>query len=66
MTHVRHFYVDNLLGNVKETTEVAKVGRGDYPVGSVIQLVLDEDKQALAQLEETVKTLKASVDPESK
>jgi hypothetical protein len=42
MTHVRHFYVDNLLGNVKETAAVAQVGKGDYPVGSVIQLVPTE------------------------
>lgn len=42
MTHVRHFYVDNLLGNIDETVKVAQVGKGDYPVGSVIQLVPTE------------------------
>ena len=39
MTPVRHFFVDNLLGKVKETVAVAEKGRGDYPVGSVLQLV---------------------------
>lgn len=42
MTHVRHFYVDNLLGNVKGTVAIAQVGKGVYPVGSVIQLVPTE------------------------
>lgn len=42
MTHVRHFYVDNLLGNVQATAAVAKEGKGDYPVGSVIQLIPTE------------------------
>lgn len=42
MTHVRHFYVDNLLGNIQGTVDVAKVGKGDYPVGSVIQLIPTE------------------------
>ena len=31
MTPVRHFYVDNLLGNVEATAAVAKAGKGDYP-----------------------------------
>lgn len=42
MTHVRHFYVDNLLGKLDETVKVAEAGRGDYPVGSVIQLIPNE------------------------
>lgn len=42
MKHVRHFYVDNLLGKVDETVAVAQKGRGDYPVGSVLQLVPNE------------------------
>jgi hypothetical protein len=31
MTPVRHFYVDNLLGNLQGTVAVAEKGRGDYP-----------------------------------
>ena len=42
MTPVRHFYVDNLLGNVKGTVAVATVGKGDYPEGSVLQLMPNE------------------------
>lgn len=42
MTAVRHFYVDNMLGNVAETVAVAQKGSGDYPVGSVLQLVPNE------------------------
>src|SRR5258708_35713243 len=39
MTHVRHFYVDNLTGNLAGTVKVAQAATGDYPVGSVLQLV---------------------------
>jgi hypothetical protein len=42
MTHVRHFYVDNLAGNLKGTVKVAEAATGDYPVGSVLQLVPGE------------------------
>jgi hypothetical protein len=42
MTPVRHFYVDNLLGNLQGTVAVAEKGRGDYPEGSVVQLVPTE------------------------
>jgi hypothetical protein len=42
MTHVRHFYVDNLAGNLAGTVKVAQAGSGDYPVGSVLQLVPNE------------------------
>ncbi|MBV8523878.1 MAG: hypothetical protein JOY71_17440 [Acetobacteraceae bacterium] len=42
MTKVRHFYVDNLLGNVEGTAAVAKVGKGDYPEVSVLQLIPTE------------------------
>jgi hypothetical protein len=42
MTPVRHFYVDNLLGNVEATANVAKAGKGDYPEGSVLQLMPNE------------------------
>jgi hypothetical protein len=42
MTSVRHFYVDNLLGNLDATVAVAKAGKGDYPAGSVVQLMPNE------------------------
>jgi hypothetical protein len=42
LTHVRHFYVDNLAGNLGATVKVAQAGTGDYPVGSVLQLVPTE------------------------
>jgi hypothetical protein len=42
MTSVRHFYVDNLLGNLDATVAVAKAGKGDYPEGSVLQLMPNE------------------------
>lgn len=42
MTKVRHFYVDNLLGNLAGTVAVATAGTGDYPTGSVVQLMPNE------------------------
>jgi hypothetical protein len=43
MTHIGHFYVDNLLGNVEGTVRVAESTTGGvYPVGSVLQLVPTE------------------------
>jgi hypothetical protein len=42
MTHVRHFYVDNLAGNLQGTVKVAQAATGNYPVGSVLQLVPNE------------------------
>lgn len=42
MTKVRHFYVDNLLGNDAATIAVAQAGKGDYPEGSVVQLMPNE------------------------
>jgi hypothetical protein len=42
MTKVRHFYVDNLLGNLAQTVAVATAGTGDYPEGSVVQLMPNE------------------------
>jgi hypothetical protein len=42
MTKVRHFYVDNLLGNVAATVAVATADKGDYPPGSVLQLMPNE------------------------
>jgi hypothetical protein len=42
MTKVRHFYVDNLLGKLEETVAVAEAGKGQYPEGSVLQLIPNE------------------------
>ena len=43
MTHVRQFYVDNLLGNLEATLAVANSATGGtYPPGTVIQLVPTE------------------------
>ena len=43
MTPVRHFYVDNLLGNVAGTLAAANAPKGAiYPPGSVVQLVPTE------------------------
>jgi hypothetical protein len=43
MTPVRHFYVDNLLGDLPATLAVANSNAGGvYPPGSVIQLVPGE------------------------
>ena len=42
MTAVRHFFVDNIAGHLDETVAVAKAGKGEYPVGSVVQLMPNE------------------------
>jgi len=43
MEPVRGFYVDNLIeGKLEETLSVANAGQGDYPPGSVVQLVPGE------------------------
>ncbi|MGE6648584.1 hypothetical protein ACQKE0_04835 [Shewanella colwelliana] len=43
MTPVRHFYVDNLLGNIEGTLAAANSPEGAiYPTGSVVQLVPTE------------------------
>jgi hypothetical protein len=43
MEPVRGFYVDNLIpGKLDETLTVANAGSGDYPAGSVVQLVPTE------------------------
>jgi hypothetical protein len=43
LTHVRHFYVDNLAGDLKGTVRAANSTTGaSYPVGSVLQLVPTE------------------------
>lgn len=39
---VRGYFVGNLMGKVDETVAVAMKGEGDYPVGSVVQLVPGE------------------------
>lgn len=43
MTPVRHFYVDNLLGDIESTLAAANAPKGaKYPAGSVVQLVPTE------------------------
>jgi hypothetical protein len=43
MTHVRHFYVDNLSGDLQGTIRAAESTSGEvYPIGSVVQLVPTE------------------------
>lgn len=43
MTPVRHFYVDNLLGDIESTLAAANAPEGAiYPEGSVVQLVPTE------------------------
>jgi len=43
MTPVRHFYVDNLLGDITATLAAANAPKGAlYPTGSVVQLVPTE------------------------
>ena len=43
MTHVRQFYVDNLLGNLDATLAVANSATGGpYPPGTIIQLIPTE------------------------
>ena len=43
MTHVRQFYVANVLGNLDATLEVANSATGGmYPAGTVIQLIPTE------------------------
>lgn len=42
MVKVRHFFVDNLLGQRKATIKVAEKGIGTYPPGSVVQLIPGE------------------------
>ena len=42
MTAVRHFFVDNLGGNLAGTVAVAKAGKGEYPEGTLLQLIPNE------------------------
>ncbi len=49
MTGIRHFYVDNLLGDLDATVTVAESTQGGtYPPGSVVQLVPTEAMVKLA------------------
>ena len=42
MTAVRGFFVDNLAGNLAGTVAVAQAGKGEYPEGTVLQLIPNE------------------------
>ena len=42
MTKVRHFYVDNLAGSLDRTVKIATTGKGEYPAGTVLQLIPNE------------------------
>ncbi len=42
MTAVKHYFVDNLAGNLAGTVKVAEAGKGEFPEGSVLQLIPNE------------------------
>ncbi len=42
MTAVRGFFVDNLAGNLAGAVAVAQAGKGEYPEGTVLQLIPNE------------------------
>jgi hypothetical protein len=42
MTAVKHFFVDNLAGNLTGTVDVAQAGKGQFPEGTVLQLIPNE------------------------
>jgi hypothetical protein len=42
MTAVRQFFVDNLAGNLAGTVAVAQAGKGEYPEGTLLQLIPNE------------------------
>ena len=42
MTAVRGFFVGNLAGNLAGAVAVAEVGKGEYPEGTVLQLIPNE------------------------
>ena len=42
MTPVKHFFVDSLSGNLAGTVDVAQAGKGQFPEGSVLQLIPNE------------------------
>ena len=42
MTSVKHFFVDNLAGNLAGTVDIAQAGKGQFPEGTVLQLIPNE------------------------
>jgi len=42
MTPVKHFFVDNLAGNLAGTVDVARAGKGQFPEGTLLQLIPNE------------------------
>jgi hypothetical protein len=42
MTPVKHFFVDNLAGDLAGTVDVAKAGKGQFPEATVLQLIPNE------------------------
>ena len=42
MTPVKQFFVDNLAGNLAGTVAVAQAGKGEFPEGTVLQLIPNE------------------------
>jgi hypothetical protein len=42
MTPVRHFFVDNLAGDLAGTVAVAQAGKSEYPEGTLLQLIPNE------------------------
>jgi hypothetical protein len=42
MTPVKHFFVDNLGGNLAGTVAVAMAGKGEFPEGTLLQLIPNE------------------------
>jgi hypothetical protein len=42
MTSVKHFFVDNLAGDLSGTVAVAEAGKGQFPEGSLLQLIPNE------------------------
>jgi hypothetical protein len=42
MTAVKHYFVDNLAGNLAGTVEIAKAGQGPFPEGTLLQLIPNE------------------------
>jgi hypothetical protein len=42
MTAVRGFFVDNLAGNLAGAVAVAQAGKGEYPEGTLLQLIPNE------------------------
>jgi hypothetical protein len=42
MTSVKHFFVDNLAGNLAGTIDIAQAGKGQFPEGTILQLIHNE------------------------